>query len=68
MALARTRGRRRRSVLPRWRSRVRQFGITLVFVLVGSGLWYTQEQEYRDQLKLALEEIESAIEEDDHDK
>jgi hypothetical protein len=25
-------------------------------------------KEYRDQLKLALEEIESAIEEDDHDK
>ncbi|MCC5883760.1 MAG: DNA/RNA non-specific endonuclease [Halomonas sp.] len=50
MALVRARGRRRRSVLPRWRSRVRQFGITLVFVLVGSGLWYSQEQEYRDQL------------------
>lgn len=25
-------------------------------------------KEYRDQLKLAVEEIESAIEEDDHDK
>ena len=25
-------------------------------------------KEYRDQLKLALEEIESAIKEDDHDK
>ena len=25
-------------------------------------------KEYRDQLKSALEEIESAIEEDDHDK
>ncbi|WP_111413239.1 DNA/RNA non-specific endonuclease [Billgrantia lactosivorans] len=49
MATARTRPRRRASP-PRWRSRVRQFGITLVFVVVGSGLWYTQEQGYRDQL------------------
>ncbi|AMD01304.1 MULTISPECIES: DNA/RNA non-specific endonuclease [Halomonas] len=48
MALARSR--RRRSPLSRWRSRTRQFGITLVFVIVGSGLWYTQEQAYRDQL------------------
>ena len=50
MALARSRRRRRRSPLSGWRSRTRQFGITLVFVIVGSGLWYTQEQEYRDQL------------------
>ncbi|QOR37847.1 DNA/RNA non-specific endonuclease [Billgrantia diversa] len=50
MALARSRSRRRRASLPRWRSRVRQFAISLVFVLVGSGLWYTQEQGYRDQL------------------
>ncbi|MCE9665394.1 DNA/RNA non-specific endonuclease [Halomonas sp. M5N1S17] len=52
MALARSRSRRRRrrSPLSGWRSRTRQFGITLVFVVVGSGLWYTQEQEYRDQL------------------
>ncbi|MDX5375959.1 MAG: DNA/RNA non-specific endonuclease [Halomonas sp.] len=50
MALARSRSRRRRSPLSRWRSRTRQFIITLVFVVVGSGLWYTQEQEYRDQL------------------
>ncbi|WP_444678350.1 DNA/RNA non-specific endonuclease [Halomonas sp. E19] len=50
MALARSRGRRRRSLLSTGRFRLRQFGITLIFVLVGSGLWYAQEQEYRDQL------------------
>ena len=44
------RTRRRRSALPNWRSRTRRFAITLLFVVVGSGLWYTQEREYRDQL------------------
>lgn len=33
-----------------WRRQARGFGISLVFVLVGTGLWYSQEQEYRDQL------------------
>ncbi|MDR5904658.1 DNA/RNA non-specific endonuclease [Franzmannia qiaohouensis] len=36
--------------ISRWRRRARGFGISLVFVLVGTGLWYSQEQEYRDQL------------------
>ncbi|RCV87636.1 DNA/RNA non-specific endonuclease [Billgrantia montanilacus] len=50
MATIRSRSTRRRSPLSRWRRRTRQFGISLLFVLVGSGLWYSQEQEYRDQL------------------
>ena len=50
MLFTRSRARRRRSALPNWRSRTRRFAITLVFVTVGSGLWYTQEQQYRDQL------------------
>ncbi|PMR76639.1 DNA/RNA non-specific endonuclease [Billgrantia endophytica] len=50
MATTRSRAIRRRSPLSHWRRRSKHFGITLVFVLVGSGLWYTQEQEYRDQL------------------
>lgn len=50
MLFTRSRARRRRSALPNWRSRTRRFAITLVFVAVGSGLWYTQEQQYRDQL------------------
>ena len=50
MFFTRSRSRRRRSALPNWRSRARRFAITLVFVAVGSGLWYTQEQQYRDQL------------------
>ncbi|WP_104202707.1 DNA/RNA non-specific endonuclease [Billgrantia saliphila] len=50
MATARSRSRRRRASLPRWRPRLRRFAVTLVFVLVGSGLWYGQEQAYRDQL------------------
>jgi endonuclease G len=29
---------------------VRRFGISLLFVAVGSGLWYSQEREVRDQL------------------
>ncbi|MFB9147408.1 DNA/RNA non-specific endonuclease [Halomonas alkalicola] len=41
---------RRRSPVPRWRRQVRRFGITLVFVLVTSGLWYGQERQVRDQL------------------
>ncbi|SDM00432.1 endonuclease G [Franzmannia pantelleriensis] len=36
--------------ISRWRRQARGIGISLVFVLVGTGLWYTQEQEYRDQL------------------
>ncbi|MCG6657687.1 DNA/RNA non-specific endonuclease [Halomonas campisalis] len=42
--------RRPSRALSRWRRQTRRFGITLLFVLVGSGLWYTQEQEYRDSL------------------
>lgn len=42
--------RRRSPVLSRWRRQARRFGIALVFVLVGSGLWYSQEQAYRDSL------------------
>ncbi|SFU83887.1 DNA/RNA non-specific endonuclease [Halomonas korlensis] len=34
----------------RWRRKARRFGITLLFVMVGSGLWYAQERDYRDQL------------------
>lgn len=33
-----------------WRRQARGFGISLVFVLVGTGLWYSQERDYRDQL------------------
>ncbi|APX92082.1 endonuclease [Halomonas sp. 1513] len=36
--------------ISRWRRRARGLGISLVFVLVGTGLWYSQEQAYRDQL------------------
>ncbi len=50
MATARSRTRRRATPLSRWRPRMRRVAVTFVFVLVGSGLWYTQEQEYRDQL------------------
>ncbi len=42
--------RRRVPVRSRWRRQVRRFGITLLFVAVGSGLWYSQEREVRDQL------------------
>lgn len=42
--------RRRIAVRSRWRRKVRRFGITLLFVVVGSGLWYSQEREVRDQL------------------
>jgi len=41
---------RRHSPLPRWRRQTRRFGITLLFVLVTSGLWYGQERQVRDQL------------------
>ncbi|MBE0490519.1 MAG: DNA/RNA non-specific endonuclease [Halomonas sp.] len=41
---------RRRSPVPRWRRQTRRFGITLLFVLVTSGLWYGQERQVRDQL------------------
>lgn len=41
---------RRRSPLSRWRGQARHFVITLLFVLVGSGLWYAQERQLRDQL------------------
>ncbi|MBS9404866.1 DNA/RNA non-specific endonuclease [Halomonas sp. TRM85114] len=34
----------------RWRRKARRFGITLLFVVVGSGLWYAQERDYRDRL------------------
>lgn len=50
MATARSRTRRRVTSMSRWRPRLRRFAVTLVFVLVGSGLWYAQEREYRDQL------------------
>lgn len=40
----------RRRTPPRWRRQARRFGITLLFVLVTSGLWYGQEREVRDQL------------------
>lgn len=33
-----------------WRRQARGVGISLVFVLVGTGLWYSQERDYRDQL------------------
>ncbi|QJQ94752.1 MULTISPECIES: DNA/RNA non-specific endonuclease [Halomonadaceae] len=33
-----------------WRRQVRSIGISLIFVMVGSGLWYSQERDYRDQL------------------
>ena len=42
--------RRRVPVRSRWRRQVRRFGISLLFVVVGSGLWYTQERDQRDQL------------------
>lgn len=42
--------RRRIPVRSRWRRKVRRFAITLLFVAVGSGLWYGQEREVRDQL------------------
>ncbi|MFN2331519.1 MAG: DNA/RNA non-specific endonuclease [Halomonas sp.] len=41
---------RRRSSVTRWRRQARRFGITLLFVLVASGLWYGQERQVRDQL------------------
>ncbi len=41
---------RRRSPVTRWRRQARRFGITLLFVLVTSGLWYGQERQVRDQL------------------
>ncbi|WP_404296136.1 DNA/RNA non-specific endonuclease [Halomonas sp.] len=41
---------RRRSPVTRWRRQARRFGITLLFVLVASGLWYGQERQVRDQL------------------
>ena len=41
---------RRRSPVTRWRRPARRFGITLLFVLVTSGLWYGQERQVRDQL------------------
>lgn len=43
--------RRRKSRLrSRWRRSLRRFAVTLLFVLVGSALWYGQEQAYRDSL------------------
>ncbi|MBF8224452.1 DNA/RNA non-specific endonuclease [Halomonas sp. 328] len=36
--------------ISRWRRSLRQMGVGLVFVAISSGLWYAQEQEYRDQL------------------
>lgn len=33
-----------------WRRQARNVGVSLVFVMVAAGLWYTQEQGYRDQL------------------
>ncbi|SDJ50310.1 DNA/RNA non-specific endonuclease [Billgrantia gudaonensis] len=43
--------RRRKSILrSRWRRSLRRFAVTLLFVLVGSGLWYSQERAYRDSL------------------
>lgn len=36
--------------ISRWRRSLRQMGVGLVFVVISSGLWYAQEQEYRDQL------------------
>jgi endonuclease G, mitochondrial len=41
---------RRRSPVTRWRRQARRFGITLLFVVVTSGLWYGQERQVRDQL------------------
>lgn len=41
---------RRRSPVTRWRRQARRFGITFLFVLVTSGLWYGQERQVRDQL------------------
>ncbi len=40
----------RRSPVTRWRRQARRFGITVLFVLVTSGLWYGQERQVRDQL------------------
>ncbi|PXX98489.1 DNA/RNA non-specific endonuclease [Halomonas sp. LBP4] len=42
--------RRRIPIRSRWRRQARRFGISLLFVVVGSGLWYAQERDYRDQL------------------
>lgn len=42
--------RRKSPVRARWRRPARRFAVTLLFVLVGSGLWYSQEQTYRDSL------------------
>ncbi|WP_431024223.1 DNA/RNA non-specific endonuclease [Halomonas sp. H5] len=36
--------------ISRWRRGLRQVGVGLVFVAISSGLWYAQEQEYRDRL------------------
>lgn len=33
-----------------WRRQGRRLGVSLVFVIVATGLWYTQERGYRDQL------------------
>ncbi|GHE20734.1 DNA/RNA non-specific endonuclease [Halomonas urumqiensis] len=40
----------RRRTIPRWRRHGRRFGVTLLFVVVTSGLWYSQERRVRDQL------------------
>ena len=49
------------------------YSYTKVITYINGELWESymsneELKEYRDQLKLALEEIESAIEGDDHDK
>ncbi|GKW50380.1 DNA/RNA non-specific endonuclease [Halomonas sp. NCCP-2165] len=36
--------------ISRWRRGLRQVGVGLVFVAISSGLWYAQEQEYRERL------------------
>ncbi|GGY00474.1 endonuclease [Litchfieldella qijiaojingensis] len=33
-----------------WRRQARNLGVSLVFVMVATGLWYTQERDYRDRL------------------
>lgn len=49
------------------------YSYTKVLTYINGELWESylsneELKEYRDQLKLALEEIESAIEEDHHDE
>lgn len=42
--------RRRPSLISRWRRQARGLGVSLLFVVVASGLWYGQERQVRDQL------------------